>query len=125
MTIRSMGRPTSRVMAVLTPALLALAGCGSAANGDAPGNSAKPASVKPDGFASKVVALTEPQRQGVILRAIRDAGNDCQGVVGTRRQPDGVNGRPAWAATCQNGSNWLVSFGDDGLARVTGLPAGR
>lgn len=111
-----------RVLAMTVPAMALLASCGPSNEGTS--NAATPTVVaKPGGFAEKVVALSEPQRRGVILRAIRDAGNACQGVIGTRRQPAGIDGLPAWAATCQDGSNWLISFGDDGMARVTGLPA--
>ncbi|MBI0475078.1 hypothetical protein D9601_06860 [Sphingomonas sp. MA1305] len=115
---------TNRTIGLLAPMALAL--LASACNSTEPapaGNQAAAAAPKPGGFAAKVVALSEGQRQGVMLRAIRDAGHQCQGVAGTRRQPQGVNGLPAWAATCEDGSNWLVSFGDDGMARVTGLPA--
>lgn len=65
-----------------------------------------------------VVGLSEPQRRGVFLRAIRDAGLDCQGVTGAT-EVAGTQG-PRWRATCTDGRNYLIDVAPDGTAHVTG-----
>ncbi len=115
---------TNRSITILAASAMAclVAGCGSNEPAAVANQSVAP-QAKPGGLADKIVALSEGQRRVVILRAILDAGHQCPSVIGTRRQPQGINGLPAWSATCKDGSNWLVSFADDGMARVTGLPA--
>ena len=79
-----------------------------AANAAAPDN----------GYIKRMAALNEGERNGVLFRAIRDAGRTCQGVV--RSQPaDAEQGRPAWLATCDDQGEWLVAIGGDGTATVT------
>ncbi len=96
----------------------ALAGCGSqtapersAATNSTPGES---------GYIAKVLALPGRQIDGVLYRAIDDAKRPCQGITGKVRQAD-RNGKPVWAVRCIDGSAWLVTLGDDGMADVTGI----
>jgi hypothetical protein len=65
-----------------------------------------------------VVALSEPLRRGVFLRAIRDAGIDCQGV--TASQEVAKDPAPRWRATCTNGRDYLVDVSADGTAHIVG-----
>lgn len=102
---------------------LSLAACGSAPDRDAAVNAA-PA----DDYATRIRALPEGQRDAVLLRAIRDAGRDCQHVT----QSTAVAGTgpssgeaPAWSARCDDGAIWVVALNPGGVATVTGAAAQR
>ncbi len=103
-----------RILPALTlaPALL-LAACGQP-SATAPAASATP---DPNGYAAKVAALSAPLRAGVMLRAIRDAGQQCQQVTEAKAAPGASP--PAWIATCTDGKQWVVGIADDGTASVT------
>ena len=115
-----------RWMVMLTA--LALAGCG---GGGAPAPVASP-TLAADGkdYRKEVAALPESQQHLVLLRAILDADQVCQGVNEAARQPD-QDGKPVWLARCIGGQDWLVAIQADGTANVTGpvgaetVPAGR
>jgi hypothetical protein len=93
--------------------LLPLAACGTGGS-EAPTN----ITVPDNGYSARMASLNEGERNGVLFRAIRDAGRSCQGV--TRSQSiDPVEGKPAWVATCDDGTPWLVVMGNDGIATVT------
>lgn len=99
------------------PMLALLAACG-------PAPDAAPATAAPDanGYAAKVAALPVRLRAGVLLRAIRDAGQDCQQVTEAERAPGQPipqpAGRAAWVATCDDHRQWVVVVADDGTATV-------
>ena len=96
--------------AALLPALL-LAGCGQpSAPAPAPTQTAS-------GYVAKVRALSARQRDGVLLRAIRDAGRDCQGVI-AQTPAETAGGSAAWLATCDDKVQWVVVIADDGTATV-------
>ena len=63
-----------------------------------------------------VVALSEPQRRMVFLRAIRDAGIDCQGVTASEEVTKVPVSR--WRATCTDGRAYLVDVSRDGTAHI-------
>ncbi|MFZ3484718.1 hypothetical protein [Sphingomonas sp. 3-13AW] len=67
---------------------------------------------------AKVAALSEGQRNGVFIRAIRDAGLPCQGVTSSERSTDG---KATWTATCTDGSKHIIAFTPDGMAQVTSM----
>lgn len=98
---------------------LATAACsGGGQNQAAGGNAAKAAAP----VTNQVAALSEGQRDAVFIRAIRDAGFDCQHVersvaAGT------IQNLPAWRATCQGGGEWTIVVAADGTAQVI-PPAG-
>ena len=99
--------------AMLAAALLPLAACGQSGT-----TATNNITVPENGYTERMAALTEGERNGVLFRAIRDGGRDCQGV--TRSQSiDPVQGQPAWVATCDNGGEWLVVLNNDGIATVT------
>jgi hypothetical protein len=96
-------------LAILVP----LAACGQGGS-QAPTNTVVPE----NGYSARMASMNEGERNGVLFRAIRDAGQACQGV--TRSQAiDPVQGKPAWVATCDDGTPWLVVIGNDGIAAVT------
>lgn len=70
-----------------------------------------------DGYAAKVAALPAKLRGGVMMRAIRDAGQECQQVIEVQSAPI-QNGASAWVATCDDHRVWVVIIADDGTARV-------
>ncbi|WP_156349116.1 MULTISPECIES: hypothetical protein [unclassified Sphingomonas] len=95
---------------------LLLAACGPSAQEQAAANAATQASQQQaQEAAAKVAALAPGQRDGVFIRAIRDAGLPCQGVTGS--QPGDKPG--SWVATCQEGSRHIITFGANGMANVT------
>ena len=74
----------------------------------------------PSEFQNKVAALDDTQRNVVFIRAIRDAGYDCQQVTGSKSQPVAAGGQPLWQATCSGGATYGVQIGRDGTATVIG-----
>lgn len=68
-------------------------------------------------YRERIDAMDDGQRNAVFIRAIRDAGRDCQNVQASTRQPD-RNGQPVWTATCDGGRNWVIVIGADGIAQV-------
>ena len=88
---------------------LLLAACGQPTPVPAPTATAAAA----NGYASKVAALSPRLRAGVLLRAVRDAGQDCQSV-GDQKQVAPA----AWLATCDGQRRWVVAIGGDGTATV-------
>jgi hypothetical protein len=105
-----------RASLILTVAL-ATAACGGGQNQAATanaGNAAEPVT-------NQVAGLSDAQRNGVFIRALRDAGFDCQHVE--RSVPAGtVQNMPAWRATCQGGGEWTILVAADGSAQI--LPQG-
>lgn len=95
------------------PLLVLLAACGQPAPSPAP-TATVPAA---DSYGAKVAALPEKLRAGVLLRAIRDAGQNCQAVV-TAVAAGNAGGPPAWVATCDDKRRWVVAIADDGTATV-------
>lgn len=90
------------------PLLVSAAACGAPAP-DVSANAVNTA----NGYAAKVAALPDKLRGGVLLRAIRDAGQNCQQVVDQKRA-----GTAAWVATCEDHGQWVIAVADDGTATV-------
>ena len=90
---------------------LALAACGSQ-----PPTVAAPE--EPSAFQNSVAALSDGERNLVFIRAIRDAGQDCQGVTSSERRDDAAGGQPLWVAQCTGGATYGVLIGRDGTAQV-------
>jgi hypothetical protein len=84
------------------------------------------AGVKPDNptetkslqaMKGRIDELPEAQRNAVFLRAIRDARQPCQNVVGSAY--NGIQfGKPSWVARCSDGQDWLVMLDQGGRALV-------
>ena len=95
----------------------ALAGCG----GDAPeaageaneANAAAPA----EATGNQLEAMPEGQRNAVFIRAIQDAGQQCQHVESSVRAGE-HQGFPVWTARCTDGVEWTIVIGNDGVAQV-------
>jgi hypothetical protein len=102
-----------RRFALVMLAAAPLAACGG--GGAAPTNDTE-ASNAGDTVA-RITAMNEGERNAVLFRAIRDAQRDCQRVERSTAAP-AVAGKPAWVATCDDNSHWLVAIGNDGIAAV-------
>ena len=92
-------------------AVLALAACDRA---PAP----PPAPKGPSAFQKQIAALDPAQRNAVFIRAIRDAGHDCQGVTKSEAKPEAAGGEPLWHAICSDKATYGVLIGRDGTATV-------
>ena len=105
-----------RALLVMLGGSLMLAACGPSAEQQAAANEAAAANaVEAQQMATQVEALSPGQRDGVFIRAIRDAGLRCQGVTSSERGE-----KPgSWVATCQEGSRHIITFGANGMANVT------
>jgi hypothetical protein len=96
---------------MILPLVLALAACGQEESTE----DSNRMSVRPAGFA--VASMPEGQRNAVFIRAIRDAGQDCQQVESSK--PGGAyQGMPVWQATCRGGRHWTIVIADDGTAQL-------
>lgn len=65
----------------------------------------------------RLAAMPEGERNAVFIRAIRDAGFDCQHVDSSSYQGMSA-GSPTWVATCDKASNWVILIGSNGAAQV-------
>ena len=75
-------------------------------------------------YAERLAAMDERQRNAVFLRAIRDGGRPCQQVTTSASEP-AVSGMPAWSARCEDGGEWIVAIGRDGVASVINVDEAR
>lgn len=102
-------------------AALALAACGGGgqqATNDAAANNVAENATDATNYQAEVMALPPAQQNGVFLRAVRDAGFNCQEVTQAERF-DPVQGNPAWRVTCDNRTPHLISITRDGTAKIT------
>jgi hypothetical protein len=92
---------------------LLLAGCG-----DRRAEETNRAAAAPSGdAANQLAALPEGQRNGVFIRAIRDAGQECQHVESSVRAGE-YEGNPVWSAQCAGGDSWTIVVTPDGTAQL-------
>ncbi|QDX25599.1 hypothetical protein FPZ54_05925 [Sphingomonas suaedae] len=68
-------------------------------------------------YQAEVLALNLRAREGVFLRAVRDAGLSCQSVTASERVED-RGGDPTWRATCDDRNPHLISITKDGTANI-------
>lgn len=92
-------------------AALALAAC------DSGGGDRDAAVEGPDNVQNALESMPESQRNAVFIRAIRDAGEECQHVESSERAGD-HQGFPVWNATCSRGGTWTIVILNDGAAQV-------
>lgn len=100
-------------------AALALAGCGgdgggAGSNATAPANdtAGNEAAVN---YQAAVLDLSASERDVVMIRAIRDAGIECQQVTGSEQiRGEGL----VYRAKCDDGASHVVSIAADGNAQV-------
>ncbi len=110
-----------RIILSVAPVLLMLGACQQRSNEAA----AVPEPVATVGnYVARVEALGERQRFGVLFRAVRDAGQDCQELTDAT-QTKTSDGRPAWIVTCDARTRWTVVLSNDGTALVTPVSQAR
>ena len=98
----------------VTAAIAALAASGCDAPVSEPANQA---TTGPEAIQNQLMAMPEGQRNGVFIRAIRDARQECQHVESS--EPAGEHqGFPVWNATCAGGGTWTIVVMNDGNATV-------
>ncbi len=102
------------VIATILP--LSLAACGSANNETAA--VANNTGTGTGDYLAQIGRMNENERNGVLFRAISDAGRACQGVTRSVSGP-AMRGNPSWVATCDDGTPWVVSINDAGIATIT------
>lgn len=105
---------------LVAPALLASGGCQKRSNDTAP---SEPVS-NVGNYVARVEALGERQRFGVLFRAVRDAGQDCQELTDATSTTT-TDRRPAWIVTCDARTRWTVVLSNDGTALVTPVSQAR
>ncbi|MFK3889484.1 hypothetical protein [Sphingomonas sp. NPDC079357] len=98
---------------------LALAACGAKSEGDNAAT-ASAANNSSGNYLAQINQLNEKERNGVLFRAISDAGRACQGVTRSAAGPV-LQGNPSWIATCDDGTPWVVSINDKGIATVNAV----
>jgi hypothetical protein len=103
---------------------LLLGACGGSGSGAEGANGAKltnnvAATAQPGGSdaQARVKALPDAQRNGVLIRAIRDANLACQQVTESSLSQTS-NKVPVYFATCEDGAVYAVALADDGTATV-------
>ncbi len=100
---------------LLLAGALTLTACGQGEDSAAPAaNQAAPET----GATAQVAKLDEGQRNGVLEKAIRAAGEPCPAVTASERAEisTGVMG---WRAHCDDGTAHLIQILSDGTAKVT------
>ena len=100
--------------ATATALALLIGGCGD--------ETAEPANnmavtVAGEDVANRLAELPEGQRNAVFIRAIRDAGQDCQGVENSIPAGE-YQGHPVWSAQCEGGDSWTIVVMPDGTAQL-------
>ncbi|MCP3731954.1 hypothetical protein M9978_16130 [Sphingomonas sp. MG17] len=68
-------------------------------------------------YQAEVIGLPLNARQGVFLRAVRDAGLTCQQVTESEKLED-REGNPTWRAICDGDSPHIISITRDGTAKI-------
>jgi hypothetical protein len=100
--------------------VVALAGCGGGAEEGASANAANAAAeptVTPAATQNALETLPEGQRNGVFVRAVRDAGLECQHVASSERAGE-HQGLPLWRVRCTGGLEYTIVIGNDGVAAI-------
>lgn len=106
-----------RKMGVATAAMLLLSACGGEKTGnEASANATVTNAADATNYQEAVLALAPAARDGVFLRAVRDAGMDCQEVRQTERI-DPINNNPTWRIYCGRTPH-IISLSRDGTAKI-------
>lgn len=71
----------------------------------------------PEATQNALETMPEGQRNAVFIRAIQDAGQECQHVESSERSGE-HRGFPVWTANCVGGGRWTIVLGNDGTASV-------
>lgn len=115
---------------IVLPALatLALAGCGPGGEGSGANAVTAPNAAEAEANAvgntaggdnalAAVLNMNDRQRNVVFIRALLDAGIECQSVTSSERLPD-QDGKPLWRANCSDKRAHMISITPDGTANI-------
>ncbi|MFL9842644.1 hypothetical protein ABS767_16860 [Sphingomonas sp. ST-64] len=105
------------ILVLATAGLLAGCGGGQATNNVTANEAVENVVEDTTNYQAEVLALNPRAREGVFMRAVRDAGLSCQSVTASERVDD-RNGDPTWRATCDNRDPHLISITKDGTANI-------
>jgi hypothetical protein len=64
-----------------------------------------------------VLEMSDRQRNVVFIRALLDAGIDCQSVTSSERLPD-QDGKPLWRVNCSGKTAHMIGITPDGTANI-------
>jgi hypothetical protein len=105
-------------VALSTIAALAVAGCqGAPVATDNASGGPLVNRVEGDRVTKAVLALNERQRDATFIRAILDAGLQCETVRKSERLPD-QGGQPVWRADCGENNSHIITIAPDGSVVV-------
>ena len=104
-------------VAMAAALLLSACGGGEKAANEAAANMAMANVADTTNYQEEVLKLVPAQRDGVFLRAVRDAGLNCQEVTQTERR-DPIDGNPTWRIYCGKTPH-LITLTRDGTAKIT------
>jgi hypothetical protein len=118
--ITAMEVRTMRTMMAIVAGAVLLAGCGGGdENVPDPAASKTPAALSD--LQKRVVALPKRLQDGVMLRAIRDAGLNCQQVTELTRVDTRAD-RIRWRVVCDTTQPYVVEITPDGTAQIRSRP---
>lgn len=111
-----------------TAAALALAGCGGSGERNLTANDAVTAepinaseaginTVDTTNYSAAVLTQNDAQRNATFIRALQDAGLNCDHVDSSTRIAD-QDGVPTWRATCKDGTSFMIGIPPNGVARI-------
>lgn len=106
---------TMRNLTIVTAAALAFGAAACSDRGAGPGNAVEVPG--PEAVQNQIASMPEGQRNAVFVRAIRDAGQDCQHVESSDAA-GAHQGFPVWNAHCRGGGTWTIVIMNDGVAQV-------
>src|SRR5438876_2291033 len=69
-------------------------------------------------YQAQLTAMSDAERDLVFMRAIHDAGWQCQQVRSSAPRPP-VHDLPAWKALCDGNEEWAILIGKTGITQVT------
>jgi hypothetical protein len=75
-----------------------------------------------ENITARVLTMSDRERNVVFVRALMDAGLQCDGVTASERLAD-VDGQPMWRADCKSpGGSHMVTVTPDGTAKIMSRP---
>lgn len=69
-------------------------------------------------YQGQLTAMGDAERNLVFLRAIHDAGWQCEQVQSSAPRP-AIQDSPAWKAVCEGNKEWAIQVGKTGIAHVS------
>jgi hypothetical protein len=100
-----------RAVSIGAVCLLLLGGCG-----NQPAQQGNAAAIQD--YQTQLTAMGEADRNLTFMRAIHDAGWQCQQVQSSVPRPP-IQDQPAWKAVCDGHEEWAIQVGKTGIAHVS------